>query len=578
MERKRIISLLMCSCMLGTSLCAGTASAEETARETYPSTFEASGTDADTYNENMAAMVKFFEEYYAASGELDKLTGYDEPISFTTTGWYGANTQDAYAQFEGMYGESLTQNRWLDIYKQLFNVDGEYKWLIQDTSGTEYNQKLRLDMTSGDLPDIFLVRDQNDLLQLADAGVIWDMTDIIDQYATEELKEIWASDGGIAMEKVTVDGRIYGVPSKSSDTDKFSYLWIRKDWLDQLGMEYPTTVEELTALIDAFVNADFDGNGQKDTVGIMMDKTLYYTSRGLFSAFGAYPEIWKENDGVLEWGGISEENKEALACLADWYQKGYISTEFITQDNNTALESVLAGKCGILYAGHWVGHTLGDLHEMDPESDWVAVELPTGNGEEVKSPLTSGTEGWIVVNSEFEHPEIALKMQAVMRAGFASELGTWLIFDKNVSWNCSPVRNIVSSFDNLFTYQNLKEAFVNEDESLLKGKAVVYWENLHGDLAWEWDLMFGPEEGTPMSILEESYENDKLFYDAYYGPQSTYMQDRWSTIKDEQLIAFTKMIVGEVGIEEGFSQWTDTFNSLGGEQITQEVNEWYNNK
>lgn len=575
MKMKRALPLLLCGSMMASTI---VVYAGEEERKTYPSTFEASGTDAEIYNHNKDVLLDFFADYYAESGELDKVAGYEEPISFTTTGWYGANTQDAYAQFEKMYGETLTQNRWLDAYKQLFNAEGKFKWMTLDT-GTEYEQKIRLDMTAGDLPDIFLVRDENDLLQMAEAGIIWDMTDIVKEYATDDLKEVWESDGGIAAEKATLDGRLYGVPCKVSDTDFFSYLWLRSDWMEALGLSHPTTIEELTAIMEAFVKADFDGNGKDDTIGIVLDKDIYYSARGLFNAFGAYPEIWVEKDGAIEWGGISEENKAALQCLADWYQKGYVSSEFITQDNDTALESVLSGKCGIVYGGHWLGHTFGDLHELDENSNWEAVLLPTGNGEEVRSPLVSEVQGWAAVNSEFEHPELVLKMQNVAKAARASGVGQWWISEQNVAWNTSPLRTNVSSFDNLFTYQNMMEAYENNgDTSVLTGKAPMYWANLHGDLHWEWELMFGPGEHAAMAVLEDSYENDKLFYDAYYGAQSTYMQDRWSTIKDEQLIAFTKMITGELDIEEGFRQWKDNFNALGGERIMQEVNEWYRNK
>ena len=56
------------------------------------------------------------------------------------------------------------------------------------------------------------------------------------------------------------------------------------------------------------------------------------------------------------------------------------------------------------------------------------------------------------------------------------------------------------------------------------------------------------------------------------------MQDRWSAIVDEQLLAFTRIIIGEVELEEGFATWLETFNNMGGDQITEEVNEWYANR
>ena len=46
----------------------------------------------------------------------------------------------------------------------------------------------------------------------------------------------------------------------------------------------------------------------------------------------------------------------------------------------------------------------------------------------------------------------------------------------------------------------------------------------------------------------------------------------------EQLIAYTKIINGEVGVDEGFDAWVANFNALGGDRITAEVNEWYHNR
>lgn len=537
----------------------------------YESTFEASGTAADIYNENMQSLLDGFVSFYA--DELDKVTGYDEPITVSMAQFYSATEEDAMAKWGEMYGETMEYNRWHDAIKQLYNVDVEYAWLAQ---AGEYTNKLRLDMTADDLPDIFLVETEEDVAQLAESGAIWDLTELYEQYATQDLLDIWNSDEGRLQNAVTFDGQIYGLPVKQPDTDNFSYLWIRSDWMEELGLEYPTTIDELTKIIDAFVNADFDGNGQKDTVGIHLEKTLYAPTRGLFSAFAAYPQNWVEKDGVLEWGGISENNKEALSVLSDWYQKGYISTEWITQDETTALESVLSGKCGVVYGRHGMAHRFGDLHENDPDSDWVAIELPTGTGEAVMSPLISVGRGWIVVNSDFEHPEIAFKLMAVMRAAINCARADWWIYEDNTSGQFSPVRTIVSSWDNLITYQNLQEVYENNDDtSLLRGKAVPYWANLHGENQWEWELMFGPGEHTAMSVLEDSYESDRLFYDAFNGVQSMFMQDRWSTITDEQLIVFTKIIVGEFSVEEGFAQWLESFQSMGGEEITQEVNEWY---
>ncbi|MDY2944621.1 MAG: hypothetical protein SOU32_03090 [Lachnospiraceae bacterium] len=183
-----------------------------------------------------------------------------------------------------------------------------------------------------------------------------------------------------------------------------------------------------------------------------------------------------------------------------------------------------------------------------------------------------------MVNKNFEHPEIAFKMRSlVCNVPDASSEGDWWWFENSNAWNFSPIRNVVSSYDNLNTYLNLMEVYKNnEDTSLLRGKAITYWANLHGKDKYAWELMFGPGEGTPMSILNQDYQNGQLFWDAFHGSQSSTMQNMWSTIQDEQKRIYTDIIVGNINADDGFKQWLDTFNSLSGEQITKEVNDWYN--
>lgn len=582
---KKIIVLLFVFCFLfsacsinngnngGTPTSNSEPSTSTTVTPGASSSSTATGTQAALYDENLSYLEQNIGSYFSEKGESEKITFYDTPVTVTSVNWYTPALESSMVKFGEKYGETFDNNRWTDAYKRVFNVDVEYKWWA---SGADYNQKLRLDMTANDLPDIFIVQEQNDLVQLAQSGAIWDLSDMMETWASKENIDMWESDGGALFEMATVDGKLYGLPNALSDTDFFSYLWIRSDWMDQLNLEYPKTMDELAHIIEAFAKADLDGNGTNDTIGLFADKDLYYPLRGLFSAFNAYPEIWVETDKGLEWGATTQTNKNALAYLADLYSKGYMDPEFITKSNADALKSVISGNCGVVYGGHWLGHNMGDLHELDENSDWRCIVLPTGTGEAVKSPLKPTSHGWTVVNSQFDHPEIAFMMRNLQSYTKFSKDSTWWAYDENNSWIMSPIHGNASAYDNLFTYMNLQEAYQNNnDTSLLKGKAVPYWDNLHGSLSWEWEMMFGPDDKTPMTVLKEAYENDKLFYDAFLGCQSNYMQERWSTIKDEQLLAFTKIIIGEVGVDEGFEQWLNTFNNMGGDKITAEVNEWY---
>ncbi|QOV18694.1 hypothetical protein INP51_11855 [Blautia liquoris] len=545
---------------------------ENSTNKTYTSNFKAQGEKADLYNQNLENFQQEFLEYYKGTNELDKVRGYQEPIEVNTINWYTAAVEEAMGNFGKKYGESINENRWTDALKRMYNIDVKYNWQAQDA---DYTQKLRLDMTSGELPDVFLVREQNDLIQMAEQGLIWDMTDIIDQYASDYDKQVWASDQNGAMTKATHEGNVYGVPSVQSATDAVPYIWIRDDWMQKLNLEYPKTLDELEKVMDAFVSEDPDGNGQDDTWGISMNNNIVESLRGIFAAFGSYPDDWYSKDDKLVNGMVADTTKEALEYIATLYKKKYLNPEFVAQDATKANEAVLNNQVGILFGGHWFGHTAGDLHEINPDAAWKCIKLPSHDGDPVKSILRPVAQGWIVVNKKFSHPEIALKMRTLTTYGLLCKESAWWWYEENISWNISPVRCNVSAFDNLNTYINLQEVFESKDETELKAKAVPYWDNLHGDQAWEWGLMFGPGENTPMAILRQDKDEGNLFWNPYNGVQSKFMQERWSNIMDERMRAYTDIVTGKTSVEEGYRKWLKTYETLGGDQIEKEVNAWY---
>lgn len=550
----------------------GNDDAEETIK-TYESSFQATGDEADVYTNNLDEFEEEFIQYFEGTNELDKVKGYNEPIEINTTLWYNAADEEGAGKLNQKYGESLTEHRWTDAMKRMFNIDVKYSWQTQDA---DYNQKLRLDMTSGELPDIFLVRTQNDLAQLAEQGLIWDLTDFIDQYASEYDKESWKSDEGGSIQKATIDDKIYGLPSMQSATDSVSYIWIRDDWMQKLNLEYPETLDELADIMEAFVTQDPDENGIDDTWGVLMSNDIIDPLRGIYGAFGSYPGDWYDKEGKLVFGATDENTRRALEYISELYENGYINPEFVAQDRAKANEAVLNDKVGIAFYGHWFGHTAGDLRELNPDATWKCIELPTVEGEPVKSILRPSQQGWVVVNKNFDYPEIAFKMRSLTSMALQSKNSAWWWYEENITWHLSPVRSNVSAFDNLDTYKNLQEAYNNDnDETLLTGKAVPYWANLHGADAWEWELMFGPGDGTAFAVLEKDYEAGNLFWNPYNGVQSSFMQERWSNIESERERFFTDIITGQKNVNEGFDEWINTYNNLGGEQIDQEVNAWY---
>lgn len=530
--------------------------------------------EPEYFEEQVQLLVDNLQAWYEENyGEGELLSAYDEPVNVKVVNYYNAATETNMATWNSWWGETLEDNRYAEAIRRAFNINIEYMWL---KNIADYPTQLRLAITAGEVPDMFIVTDQNDLMQLAESELIMPIDDVVDKYFTTKDKEIQNSDGGMMYEMATYNGQAYGIPSSISDTDTFNYIWLRKDWMDKLNLEAPKTMDELTNIMKAFKEADFSGNN--NTYGMLIDSTLYYSTRGLFAGHNAYPEFWvKEGDGIV-WGGTQETAKDALKYLNMLYNENYLDPEFITQKNKDALSLMLNSQAGVIYAGHWLAHDLQKLYEKDSSAEWICVDLPSVDGSPVKQYLNPSKRGWIAINSEFEHPEVAAKIRALCTFAGQSGVvdGTWW-FSNDDAQTLEPFQASVSSWDNYNTYLNLLECFESGDTSVLKGKAVTYWANLSSGSSWAWHHMFGQGDYTPMKVLGRAIDEKRLEYNSFLGARSEFMQDRWTTILDEQLTAFTKMIIGDVDIDEGFSAWQKTFDSMGGDKITQEANEWYNN-
>ena len=145
---------------------------------------------------------KFYEENY---GEGDLVAPYDEPVEVTIVNYYNTNLETNMATWTDWWGETLENNRYVAAAEKALNIKIKYLWLKNDAD-KGYEKQLRLAITAGEIPDMFIVTNQNDLVQLAESGLIMPVDDVVDKYFTTWDKEIQSSDGGKLYEMAMYDG------------------------------------------------------------------------------------------------------------------------------------------------------------------------------------------------------------------------------------------------------------------------------------------------------------------------------------------------------------------------------------
>lgn len=196
------------------------------------------------------------EEIVKPQSEEEKLKHYDETITLT------------YAKSEVVTdypsGQDAQNNALYDMWEEVMGIHVENQITA---SSDNFNEKMNLAITTGDIPD-FAVVDASTMQSLMENELVMDMSGYYDAWATDKLKENLGDTEDAIWSACTSDGKAYGIPVINTVGDQLWELWIRKDWLDALGLEEPTTMEEVQSILyekqDVRISVTIRKNGKPE--------------------------------------------------------------------------------------------------------------------------------------------------------------------------------------------------------------------------------------------------------------------------------------------------------------------------
>jgi putative aldouronate transport system substrate-binding protein len=527
-----------------------------------------------------------------ASAEAEKpdpLGKYPETVTVTEV--IGYNPPEDPRTPSGMTPD---QNAYLKDLKEMTNIEVKFKWMVPNS---QYEQKFSLALASGDLPDIMEL-DQKNFEKLKNQNMLGDLTEAYEQYASPDLRKYMESDGGFAMKTFSVDGKQLAIPAFEDPFLSTQILWIRKDWLDTLGLQPPTTMAELDKVAEAFVTQDPDRNGQNDTYGVSLQKELFFWGfdlRGFFNGFGAYPSVgdkqsaWiKGGDGKLVPGLIQPEMKDGLAMLQSWYQRGIINKEFALKDENKVVEDIVAGKVGISYGEWWYPNWPLNSHvDKDPKAEWIALQIPglDGPGKSLVPKLRAGKV--FAVSKNMKHPEAAIKM-----LNFYIEMGYKKYKDDEkaakgyvYNWFNPRIYN-PADIDNIYTEVNKAldagqteitledENFSNVDSVFRATKEYLAKDTSRQSLGISWGQYYSrAAKDGGWGTTKKVKESNAFVNNEFYGLPTETIVSKGGQLDKLMQESFTKIIMG-ASLDE-FDKFVSSWKSLGGDKIIEEVNAWY---
>ncbi|MDR1062058.1 MAG: extracellular solute-binding protein [Clostridiales bacterium] len=540
---------------------------------------DAAETAADAADADVAAET--------ADGEMGR---YDSPLTVVMVN----NTNDELSKQYEAIGESAEDNRWTRLYKEKLNIDIEYMWIAKPDA---YDEKFNIMMASGALPDIMRVNAVQ-FKQLLDADQLADLTGVYDSYMDADYKAI--TDEDPFMLKLSVfGGKLMGLPQAPTFPYSNTHsLWIRSDWLEKLGLNPPSTMDELIDTARKFVQAKPDG---ADTYGIALSKDSLGNLRGadeapgfrgLANGYHAYPNTWIQGaGGKLMNGSIAPEIKTVLSVMNGLYQEGVLSKEFAVKDKTTYYQDLVAGKVGIAYDWLGLGLNVNELKTLKPDAELKAYPLPSADDSPARPQTRAVIDYWYVASKNFSHPEAMIKMANLHIATLITSLAAEMSPDgktPNSEYYGAPPEassafEMVNFWFSLTPDQNaqrvyIKDAAEKRDSSAVSKNDMPIYANLvaydEGDLSqWGWNRTFGGPNGGSENV--NVYKNDnRAMVDEYFGLPTDTMAEREATLDQLQIETFTKIVMGESPVDE-FDAFASKWLSLGGQAITDEVNEWY---
>ena len=553
MKNKKIIFMVL-SCALLISGCGGIKSISRSLQKENKQT-----------SQEAAAEQKEWEK--AATSPYG---AYPELVTYTLGQMNGANNSNLPDQ------NTYEDNAYTRYLRKMLNIQNDNVYMEREDRYDELVNILAKDQT---LPDVLVISDRAILKELVENDLIEDLTDVYENCTTPRIKEMFESYGSDLWDMGSFDGRLMAIPETVTDHGP-RLLWLRKDWMDELGLEEPKTLEDAFNIIESFVANKMGTSDGEDPVGLVCDTDLVgntsssYSVEPVFDKFYASPQQWVNQNGQIVYGSVTQETKNALSYLHELYERGVLDQNFALRAQNNLRDLVVDGKCGAFFGLWWTpNNPLVDVYEKDKEIDWEPYYLQKSETDDAYDSFRDNK--YVVVRKGYEHPEIVMKIISVLfdytryEANDADEVNEY--FALNVDPTARPL--VINVDYNEATFQITKDIRAVEDgtkkEESLSAIEKSYYDAcesfLHGKSSTPADWAAYKSRISAVGLLVDG---------GYQSEERRYLDDTDGelpkSLQQLEKKSFIQIIMGEKPISY-FDTFVKEWYDQGGEEITEQI-------
>ena len=312
--------------------------------------------------------------------------------------------------------DSMIDPSEMNVVQELEKKTGiNLEWDV--VKGSDWTTKLNLMFVSDEYPDIIIA--PNGTVDDEEYGVTQGLLIPLEDKIAEDMPNyttrIAAEDSDPTSGLVATDGHTYSIGylvGQNINTNQ--HYFINQTWLDALGLETPTTIDELTEVLRAFKTQDPNGNGEADEIPLEMGlDTGFYGIRYLLPMFGVPCDdkkwIYIDDDKKIQFTAAQDGFRKCMEWLHQMYEEELVDAELISQDTTTIETKLKAGNVGFFAAWRLIAMGFDDGVAKD-----AVLWIP---GEDVGAKFSKTIEmarggAWLTITNE--HVDESLKLLDAM--------------------------------------------------------------------------------------------------------------------------------------------------------------------
>jgi putative aldouronate transport system substrate-binding protein len=282
-------------------------------------------------------------------------------------------------------------NKWTDWIKEKLLQDENIVVTFEKIPRGDEQQALINLMAAGNPPDVCMTYSADNITNWAEMGGIFDLSPYLDT-TLKDLKEFLGPDAALPgrdfirrnMDAQT--GKVWSIPGRRMNTARLN-CFIRKDWLDKLGLPVPQTTQEYYDALAAFKAKDPGNVGRNKVIPYIMTTDVRWTAGSILESFidPSLPARDRWVNTIVDRYFLLPGYKEGMRFLNKMYNNGLIDTDFpLYRDEETLKNLIKSGVVGS-FGHNWdqifreSERLLSDLRKNVPDAEWIAVDCMTSS-------------------------------------------------------------------------------------------------------------------------------------------------------------------------------------------------------